>query len=62
MFIFVRIKTNMTSLLLKRLMQLSKKLINGSINNQELEEYKSLLELANAIVKVRKYKAEYLRS
>jgi len=52
----------MTSLLLKRLMQLSKKLINGSINNQELEEYKSLLELANAIVKVRKYKAEYLRS
>ncbi|NQY50723.1 MAG: hypothetical protein HRT50_16800 [Colwellia sp.] len=48
----------MLPLLPDRISQLGKKLINGSINIVELDEYKSLLELANAIMKVHKMRAQ----
>ena len=41
----------MSHLLPERLTQLNIKLMNESINTLELEEYKSLLELANAVMK-----------
>jgi hypothetical protein len=41
----------MSILLPERLAQLSEKFLDKNIDNSELEEYKSLLELANAVMK-----------
>lgn len=50
----------MHHLLPDRLSQLSTKIINRSINAAELNEYKSLLELSIAIMKVHKMRAQAL--
>ena len=42
----------------ERLSELSTKIINRNINPVELDEYKSLLELANAIMEVHKMRAQ----